>query len=380
MNTDLNILAIFGNVDTSNASSIQINSLLKYISENIKIKFYKLVDDYQLNIKSIKDYDKFFNKAKIIDKRKKEIKKNEIKYIKDVEEQLKEKKYDIIFGWSNPYLSSTIAIALGIKHNLPVILRIGDFYKYEKNKLNEYLFAKTLIVPNEILREKMIKFYGNKLNENKIKVIPQHFETYEVKNIIYLKKNYINFLHTGNLYQERKIDKFMSIINYIDESLKNKIKFEFIGCHDKLNDDINLCKKYNLNADFSNCYQFENWNFQKAIPYYEMRKYFNTSDILLHIEFISDNNHFLSFKLIDYLAYNKPIITITQKNSPNYFLAKECGFAFGDIDDNKQLLEVFQDIINNPNKYIPNENRLKYSVENIIKKWENEFNYIKIES
>jgi len=366
------VLVIFSNLDSSNAPSIVLNSLIKNFSKDINLKFYK-INLGKNEIETIKDYYKYYNNSKIVDKEKKNIKNNEIQSIEVVEKYLVENKFDVILGWSNPYMASTIAIALGQKYNIPVVLRLGDFYISTKseNKLNEFINAKCLIVPNEILCKKVIEFYG-KQYEYKIKVIPQHYENYELLNDNINNNNYINFLHTGNMYQERKIDKFIEIIGNLDDNIKNKIRLEFIGCHDKLKDDIDICNKNKFIADFSKCYQFENWYFEKSIPYYDLRKFVKSSDILLHIEYISENNHFLSFKMIDYLSYNKPIITISQKNSPNYYLAKECGFAFGNIEDKEQLIEIFIDIINNPNKYIPNNNKLKYNISNIVKKWENE--------
>ena len=185
--------------------------------------------------------------------------------------------------------------------------------------------------------------------------------------------NFINILHTGNVYEERKIDKFIETLGKLDTQTKNNIKLTFIGGHDKLNHDIKLCNENNINADFSKTYQFKNWYFEDAIPFKLMRKYFNDFDILLHLEFVTENNHFLSFKLIDYLSYGKPVITVTQKNSPNYYLSQECGFAFGDIEDNEHLMNAIFSIINNPTKYIPNNNRLKYDINNLVKKWVDEF-------
>ena len=98
----MNILGIFGNIDTANASSIQINALLKHI----KIKYYKISDKIKY-IKSSNFYDKFLLKTKIYDMDKKVINTNEIKTIEQVDEQLKQKKFNVIFGWSNPYIAST---------------------------------------------------------------------------------------------------------------------------------------------------------------------------------------------------------------------------------------------------------------------------------
>lgn len=361
----MKILAIFPNIDYSSASTIQIKSFLKNLSPEIDLKYYRITDN--LNIDDISDYINL--RSKFLDE-KINTKNNEIVKICEVEKQLNENNFDLIFGWSTPYLASSIAIALGKIYKKPVVLRLGDFYmsQYSIKKLKEYANAKLIVVPNHILKEKVISFYS----QDNIKVIPQHYEDYNE----YFKyrsstvaTQSIKMIHAGNMYQERKIDIFIDALSKI----KKEVDVSFVGCHDKLKDDIELCIKHNIKADFSKCYQFENWEFKKSIPFYELRKLINQHDILVHIEYISNDNHFLSFKLIDYLAYNKPIITISQKNSPNYYLSKECGFAFADIEDENQLIKAILSILENPERYIPNDNKLKYNIKNIIKLWEKEF-------
>lgn len=366
--TNIKVLGIFGNIDTSNASSILIKSLIKNLPKKIRLEYYKIND--QVKINSINQYSLFYAKSVHYDKYKKNIELNEIKNIGEMEEKIKLGSYNIIFGWSNPYIASTIAIELGKKFDIPVILRLGDFSVCSNSigMFNNYKYAKKIIVPNEKLQKKVIKFYGEK-HKDKIIVISQHYCPYVFKNIKMKESNIINIIHTGNMYLERKIDLFIDVLSRMDNNLLSRIKIKFIGCHDKLNEDIELCKKFNINCDFTQCYQFENWYFTKSMGYEEMREEISNADILLHIEYVCSNNHFLSFKLIDYLSYGIPIITLTQKDSPNYLLAKECGIGFGDIEDKHQMKESINKILLEPEKFIPNENKLKYKIDNVINKW-----------
>ena len=172
----VNILAIFCNVCTSNASSIQIESLLKYLPKNINLKYYTFMDN--LNIDTFDDYKKQYSEIGKLDATK-NVGNNEIQFIQSVVDLLSSAKINVIFGWSNPYVASTIAICLGKQYNVPVMLRLGDFYvsKYTKPRLKEYLNAKCIIVPNEIMRNKVVNYYGKKY-EDKIKIISQHYEPY----------------------------------------------------------------------------------------------------------------------------------------------------------------------------------------------------------
>ena len=366
----INVLCIFGNIDTSNASSIQIHSLLKHTFSKIKLSYYKVHDKIKMN--TMNEFDNSRQLILSYDNNKEVLNNIEIKTITEVEEKLNNQYFNIIFAWSNPYITSNIAIALGQKYKIPVVLRMGDFYisDYSKAKLNDYRLAASINVPNDILAEKVIKFYGEPYSQN-VHVISQHYDVPRIEN---LDKSISNdkmlMLHAGNMYQERKIDFF---INTMKTMNTDNITLKFIGCHDKLSEDIELCKSSSIEADFSKCYQFEDWSFSKSIPFEQMRNEFMLADILVHIEYVTESNHFLSFKLVDYLSYGKPIITITQKNSPNYFLAKKCGIAFGDIEDENQLKNTIHDILHNPNKYLPNDNKLEYHVNNVSKQWEEQW-------
>jgi hypothetical protein len=369
MKKQINVLGIFGNIDTSNASSILLMSLLKKLPKTINIFYYKLPI---IGCNDIKEFDLFTKKLIEPDKNKIINNINEIKTMEEVQGKLNNNFFNVILSWSNPYDTSTIGVYLSKKYNIPIVSRFGDFYINPKSnsnylKLIDYKMINSINVPNEKLKTKIIEYYG-KENCPEINIISQSFEPYNSK--IIKKNEYIAILHTGNMYQKRKIDPFINVLKNININILKKIKLIFIGCHDKLDNDIELCKKANINADFSKCYQFENWLFEKSIPYEKIRDDLSNADILIHIEYVEDNNHFLSFKLIDYLSYNKPIITITQKNSPNYNLALECGFAFGNIENETELLNSLNKIISNPNEFIPNNNKNIYHINNISKKWE----------
>ena len=370
INRKKKFLFLFSNIYTSNASSIMINSLINKIKVDYDI--YIIDNNYKLLLEEdiFKPFDKFINDTYDFDTHKKSYFLKEVKNFNTIIKNCKENNYNGIFTWSNPYITSYIGCALSKKFNIHCCCRLGDFYvsEYSKIGLNWLIIAKSIVVPNKILQQKVIEFYGKKF-KHKIKVIPQHYYTEDIKNRI-IKKDYsfLELLHSGNMYQERKIDMFIKILSKMKKN--NKIKVKFIGCHDKLEDDKSLAKKYNVDCDFTLCYPFKDWSFSQSIPFEKIRKYMINTDILIHIEYVTENNHFLSFKLIDYLSYNRPIITITQKNTPNYYLAKECGFAFGDIEDPHNLLKIFEELIDNPKKFIPDKNKIKkYHIDNISNKW-----------
>jgi hypothetical protein len=366
----INVLGIFGNIDTSNASSILLKSLLTHFPKSINIQYYK---QSEIQCNDIQEFNQYTEMSKHIDQNK-VIKSGEIKTLNEVENKLKQGFFNVILSWSNPYDTSIIGVALSQKYNIPIVSRLGDFYINNSNrsnrlKLMDFKLINSINVPNDMLKQKIFNYYGNEYTGS-INVISQSFNPYKSDRI--RKNDYITILHTGNMYQDRKIDPFINALRKLDENILKQIKLVFIGCHDKLEDDIELCKTSNINSDFSKCYQFENWKFEKSIPYEEIREDISLSDILIHIEYIAEDNHFLSFKLIDYLSYNKPIITLTQLSCPNHKLSVECGFAFGNIEDEKNLIDSLNEIIANPAKFIPNDNKHKYHIDNVTLKWVNE--------
>lgn len=370
LNKQINVLCIVKKLNTVFAPSILFKSLMKYLPKTINILYYELIENIQCY--SVQDFDSYTKKIFQLEKNKVINKINEIKTINEVKNKLKNGFFNVILSWSNPYDTSTIGVALSKEYNIPIVSRFGDFYINDQDnnnylKLMDYKQITCMNVPNEILKTKIIKYYGI-YSAPQINVISQSFELYN--SAITKKNTYITILHTGNMYKKRKIDPLINALTNLDIQILKQIKLVFIGAHDKLENDIELCKKANINADFSKCYQFEDWFLKKSIPYEEIRDDLSLADILIHIEFIEKDNHFLSFKLIDYLSYNKPIITITQIDSPNHKLALECEFAFGNIENEKELLDSLNKIINNPERFIPNNNKMKYHIDNISKKWE----------
>jgi hypothetical protein len=81
-------------------------------------------------------------------------------------------------------------------------------------------------------------------------------------------------------------------------------------------------------------------------------------------------NIYLTTKLIHYLNIRKPVLNITQKNSPNYKLGKLANFFFLNINDKKHI-EL--NLVKSLSKYItfqPNENIIKrYESKNVSKLW-----------
>ena len=99
----IKILCIFSNIDTSNVSSIQVNSLFNNFSKNITLEFYKIPDDVKTGFDLI-DLKKINILVENLDKDK-NMKNNEIKSLIQVEDKLKNNYYDKIKQSDSLYLS-----------------------------------------------------------------------------------------------------------------------------------------------------------------------------------------------------------------------------------------------------------------------------------
>lgn len=112
----------------------------------------------------------------------------------------------------------------------------------------------------------------------------------------------IVFLYTGNLYGIRKID---SLLRAFRAFLKKhpQSKLLFVG-----NVYSKILSEYQDLVELSNV---------QLHPYTDdLSEYYCIADVLLDIGAAIDNDVFLSSKIVNYLAYKKPIVAITQNGSP----------------------------------------------------------------
>jgi glycosyltransferase involved in cell wall biosynthesis len=342
------ILIIHENIDSGIASSISLKILTKNFSNNITYVFCDPNQKIPLDDNNI--------------------------IMENAELLLLNNNIDLILGWSNPISSSFIATKLGKKFNIPTIVRLGDLYEADDEVKSILINSNITIFPNKNLCSVATELFGNSI-EHKLHVISSQFEYIAPKQ--HLEPNKIILLHCGNIYNDRKIDPILYALKNLNIKYLQKIQFKFMGCHKKLDLDMELAEKLNVPCDFTKCFAGIKWNNLNHKSHDEVIEEIAKSNILIHIEYVSEKKCYLAAKLVEYLGANKPIITFTQKGTPNYELAHECGFAYADITSEDHIIQTIIKVIENPNDYIPNKDVIiKYEAKSIAKKWEDMFESI----
>jgi len=85
-----------------------------------------------------------------------------------------------------------------------------------------------------------------------------------------------------------------------------------------------------------------------------------------------DENIYLTTKLIHYLNVRKPVLNITQINSPNYKLGKIANFFFLNINDKKHIEINLPNYLKKYENFKPNEKVIKkYESKVISRLWKN---------
>lgn len=119
----------------------------------------------------------------------------------------------------------------------------------------------------------------------------------------------IVFLYTGTVYGVRKIDNLlMAFRAFLEIDCKSKLIFVGKVFSDALNKYQDLLISGNIEI-----HSFTN----------SLNEFYRRADILLDIGADVDNDVFLSSKIVNYLAYKKPIIAITQDGSPARAIFKD---------------------------------------------------------
>ncbi len=126
---------------------------------------------------------------------------------------------------------------------------------------------------------------------------------------VHITHNGFIFLYTGNIYGIRKIDSLLQAFrNFLVEYPKSKLVFVGNVFSDVLMEYEDL-----IDSEKVVLYPFTN----------DLSEHYGKADVLLDIGAAVDNDVFLSSKIVNYLAYKKPIICITQEGSPARAIFKD---------------------------------------------------------
>ena len=292
---------------------------------------------------------------------------------------IKKNKIKVIVSYSNPYILNIICSIVSKDLNIKNIIHYSDpFYKTIYKKyifFNKSLFDKKIeksILSNAshivVNNEAMARFIFKNQQKNffnKTTIIPHSYFKKDYTHLIrkgWNKKIKISYFGALN-----KIRSPLKLINIFIKLKKKKLIAKNLEMHFYSNLDKYL-KKINLNQ--KNYYLKNKVHFHNSLSHRDSLKKMHESSILLSMDAEGTENIYLTTKLIHYLNIRKPVLNITQKNSPNYKLGKLANFFFLNINDKKHLETNLTYYLCKYLNFKPNVDIInKYESKNVSKLW-----------
>ena len=163
-------------------------------------------------------------------------------------------------------------------------------------------------------------------------------------------------IHVGRIYGLRKIDKFLQALKEIkqeDKNISNKIVFHQYG--EIQPEYIEYIKNNHLEDIFI---------IHKSIPYGEVLKEMQTSDILVIFDTILEEGiqPYLPSKISEYIAIGKPIFSICNNNGPIYRILKEINHIVSKYQK-EEIKKSILDLLINNNQQIFIKNTSDYELK-----------------
>lgn len=266
-----------------------------------------------------------------------------------------ERRIDVAMSFANPYAVNVLGAQLSRKYELPFIAHYSDPFvgnpyhdistRVQKGRLEaerKVLAQATAVVfVNERLKEWVLDRHPDGL-VRRVEVISHSFEKSLFPDRVKKEdKSKILVRHIGALYGPRNGHTFLEALTMLrrdDPNVFSQLTAEFIG------PDL-----YGVDGNFQNEIQRRELEgtvvIRPILPYVESLKEMAQADLLLNIDAGEGPSIFLTSKLIDYLGAGKPILCLTQTDSPSYVLCRRVGAAVADVNSPENIAAVIQQFI-----------------------------------
>ncbi len=281
----------------------------------------------------------------------------------------------IICTFSNPWSDHIIGLMLVKIFKAKWVTHFSDPWAlnpylktgYIERRLLLFVESKVLSASSRIVfvSEETLEIYVSHYGEwlrKKSHVLP-HITCSYPHNSLTSENNYgyISFLYAGDFYGPRTPLPLIMALQMIDKEspeLLKKLRFKFLGNTPR--EYIQLIKKTKLEC-IEIC---------KSVPYLSSLKEMSEADVLLLIDAPSkESSVFFPSKLVDYIAFGKPIFAITPKKGTSARIVLELGGVVADPASVLEIKECIVSLVNNVGSYEQfspsTSNRSRYS-QNIV--------------
>lgn len=269
--------------------------------------------------------------------------------IKEALELAITEKFDIIHSVCMPCSSHIVAYEIKRRLHIPWIAQFYDpwsgnpFRVLKGRKMRrmdqqmERLVAENadlVIHPCDAMIKYWESIYGDVV-KNKLTILP--FITEIPEKVSHVKNSeQIIISHIGNFGNNRNASVFIRAIARLDESVRRRIKVNFVGSVTK--EDMRLINQYQLQDTI---------NLVGKISEQECFYYYEISDMFLIIDINCNPNLFYPSKILKYFCYQRPILGITTEQSVVRDELNKTGnysFCYDDVEGiSKFLIKVVQD-------------------------------------
>lgn len=246
---------------------------------------------------------------------------------------LKSNRYDILYTRSVPFTSHMIGLNLKLSSDIPWVAHFSDpwtdnpYISYESEKIKQKnLFweksvieqANCLIFTSQETVDIVMRKYDSSLL-SKVHVLPHSYENDLTKIDGHQKRaeQKTRMTYVGNFYGKRSPDDFLRAIDIAKDMFTNihdYLEVHFFGnIPRKMGKRIKDLERSGLVI------------FHGEVSYEEGQREMSKADVLINIDAPGDSSMFLPSKVIEYLAFGKPILSLTPDKGTTARILKQAG-------------------------------------------------------
>lgn len=261
-------------------------------------------------------------------------------------------KYDALVSFAQPWTDHLVGLQVKEITNLPWIAHFSDPwvenpYVNSSSGVKKRLrameravieHADAVVFVSQQTADLTMQVYPEEWKQKAV-VIPHGYET----EVAVSQKNKntgntpVEFVYTGNFYGRRTPRTLLEAASQLnaDAQYTNRFRLRFVGPGQS--EGVEICRQLNLENIV---------NFEGSVTFEKSQEYCRQADVLLVIDSPSDTpSVFLPSKLIDYLAFIKPILGITPLRGCAADLIRELGCPVVEPMDVSGITAVLADFI-----------------------------------
>ena len=260
------------------------------------------------------------------------------------------RKYAAVISFAQPWTDHLVGLQLKEQTRLPWIAHFSDpwadspYVKAPRWVLQKRLEMETAVIKNadavifvsEQTADLVMQKYPNEWR-NKVFVIPHGYEPFpENVNQPHKPAGPLELVYTGGFYGQRSPEPLLKAAAEVNkrEDYRNSFNIRFIGSIPASYQDIAQ------NLGLQNC------SFEGPATHAKSQKVCQNADALLVIDAPTNSaSVFLPSKLVDYLAFNKPILGITPTIGASADLLRRLGFKPVDPADISGIAEQIRALV-----------------------------------